>query len=109
MSRPRKAVPIPREHKGSAVLDEWMHGRRKQLVLGPWKSEKADVEYRRIIAEYATGTYDRPSGNATVHEINAVHLVHAEQHYRRLMVPRLTREMSTSSPIGLDGPVAGKK
>jgi integrase len=83
MSRTRNPVPIPRQHKGRAVLDVWKHGHRRQVVLGKWKSKEADAEYRRILAEYATGTFDKPSADATMNELMVAFLAHAEEHYRR--------------------------
>ncbi|HEY2908603.1 MAG TPA: hypothetical protein VGI99_00055, partial [Gemmataceae bacterium] len=51
MSRSRNPYPVPRNHKGSAVVDVWEGAKRRQIVLGPWQSERADKELARIIAE----------------------------------------------------------
>ena len=82
MSRPRNAVRTPRNHKGSAVLDVYQHGQRRQVVLGPWRSKIAEAEYKRFLAEYATGDTHHPAGDLTINELLFAYLKFAEQHYR---------------------------
>jgi integrase len=84
MPRPRNAVPQPRQHKGRAVLDVYENGDRRTRTLGAWGSEEADAEYKRFLAEFATGETKRPSGpDVTVNEILLAFMKHAEQHYRQ--------------------------
>ncbi|MBM3982340.1 MAG: site-specific integrase [Planctomycetes bacterium] len=83
MPRPKNAVPQPRQHKGRAVLDVYENGTRRTRTLGAWGSSEADAEYKRFLAEYATGATDRPDGpDATVNEVLVAFLKHADQHYR---------------------------
>lgn len=84
MPRPRNAVPQPRQHKGRAVLDIYENGHRRTRTLGAWGSPEADAEYKRFLAEFATGQTDRPTGpDVTVNEVLLAFLKHADQHYRR--------------------------
>lgn len=83
MPRPRNAVPQPRQHKGRAVLDVYENGVRRTRTLGAWGSPEADAEYKRFLAEFATGATERPSGpDVTVSEVMLAFMKHAEQHYR---------------------------
>ncbi len=83
MPRPRNSVPVPRQHKGRAVLDVYESGSRRTRTLGAWGSVEADAEYKRFLAEFASGSLDRPTGpDATVNEILVAFLTHAEEHYR---------------------------
>jgi integrase len=83
MPRPKNAVPQPRQHKGRAVLDVYENGTRRTRTLGSWGSYEAEAEYKRFLAEFATGTHDRPTGpDLTVSEIALAFLKHADGHYR---------------------------
>ena len=65
MPRPRNTVPQPRQHKGRAVLDVSENGVRRTRTLGAWDSPEADDEYKRFLAEFATGaTETAPAANA---------------------------------------------
>jgi len=98
------------------VLDVWKHGQRRQVVLGPWKSKAAEAEYKRILAEFATGTFDKPAGDVTVSELLLAFLEYAERHYRRpdgsptwetasyKTVIRIVREMYGPEPAREFGP-----
>jgi integrase len=59
------------------------NGIRRTRTLGAWGSPEADVEYKRFLAEFATGTTQRPdSPDMTVNEVMIAFLKHAEMHYR---------------------------
>lgn len=84
MPRPRNAVPQPRQHKGRAVLDVYENGVRRTRTLGAWESPEADAEYKKFLAEFATGAADRPAGSdISVNEAFAAFVKHAHGHYRR--------------------------
>jgi integrase len=121
MPRPRNTVPTPRNHKGRAVLDVYEAGVRRTRTLGPWGSAEADAEYKRFLAEFGAGAFDRPSGRAaSVNEIFFAFLKHAEQHYRRpdgtqthevdeyKLVSRLVREVYGHTAAREFGPLALK-
>jgi integrase len=121
MSRPKNAVPQPRQHKGRAVLDVYENGTRRTRTLGAWGSPEADAEYKRFLAEFATGAHDRPSGpDITVNEVLAAFLTHAHGHYRRAdgtqthevdeykLVARLVRETYGHTLAREFGPLALK-
>jgi hypothetical protein len=83
MPRPKNAVPQPRQHKGRAVLDVYENGVRRTRTLGAWSSPEAEAEYKRFLAEFATGATERSTGpDVTVNEVMAAFLKHAEKHYR---------------------------
>ena len=52
---PRKHFPKPRCHKGYAVIDVYDGGKRCMQTLGPWGSEKASIEYERVLARLRVG------------------------------------------------------
>lgn len=121
MPRPRNAVPQPRQHRGRAVLDVYENGVRRTRTLGGWGSPEADDEYKKFLAEFATGALDRPSGpDVTVNEVFAAFMKHAEQHYRRSdgtpthevdeykLVSRLVRETYGHTKAKDYGPLAMK-
>jgi integrase len=84
MPRPRNVVPVPRNHKGRAVLDVYENGTRRTLTLGAWGSAEAEAEYKRFLAEFASGGFDRPTtADVTVNEVLLAFLKHTEQHDRR--------------------------
>lgn len=73
MSRPRNPIPIPRRHKGAAVVDVYDGGSRRTLTLGPWGSEKAQQEYERLLAQLRAQPRDTkplsPQSDLTVNEL----------------------------------------
>lgn len=83
MPRPKNAVPQPRQHKGRAVLDVYENGIRQTRTLGAWGSPEAEAEYKRFLAEFASGKPAVASGSdLTVNEVLLNYLHFAETHYR---------------------------
>ncbi len=64
MARPRNPFPKPRQHKGAAVVDVYDGATRRTLTLGPWGSELAAEEYRRVLARLGTGKPAAPPARA---------------------------------------------
>jgi integrase len=90
MARPVNPVPTYRLHRqsGQAVVTLRLpDGRRKDILLGAYKSPESRAEYRRIIAEIEAGLPGTVplclSPDLTVNELLLSFLRHAEQHYRR--------------------------
>lgn len=79
MPRPRKQIPVPRQHKGAEVVDVYIDGRRRQVTLGPAGSEQARQEYARIVAEGGAGR--KP--DITINEMTSAFLKWADGFYLR--------------------------
>ncbi|MSR60552.1 MAG: hypothetical protein EXS05_23405 [Planctomycetaceae bacterium] len=78
-------VPRQQHHKGSGQSRVRINGR--DVYLGPWGSERAESEYRRVIAQYLiTGQAPLPATDdprISVNELMLAFLRHAQQHYRK--------------------------
>jgi hypothetical protein len=58
------------------------NGVRRTRTLGAWGSPEADEEYKRFLAEFATGATERSTGpDVTVNEMLLAFFKHAERHY----------------------------
>lgn len=83
MPRPRNPIPIPRRHKGAAVVDVYQNGTRRTVTLGPWGSFEAKEEYDRLVARTRAGTFaptDAPA-DLTINELLNRYYDFAERHY----------------------------
>jgi integrase len=92
MPRPFLAVPSYRLHKksGQAVVTLSSPGKRKDVLLGKYKSPESIAEYNRIIAEREQvleetrdETVSRRRFALTVNEVLARYWQHAKETYRR--------------------------
>ncbi len=115
MARPRNPVPTVRRHarRNVAVCDYHCPrtGKRRQAVLGPWKSPEAAAAYRRLLADLAAarpapGTkpvvraQSRLCSAPTVAAVAAAYLTHAAAYYRRA-------DGTQTSQVSCTGAVAG--
>lgn len=63
MPRPRNPIPIPRCHKGSAVVDVYDGPNRRTVTLGPWASPlppATQAEYERLLTRLRAGRSPSP-------------------------------------------------
>ena len=82
MPRKKSQIPVLRLHKPSGRARVYIDG--DYVYLGPWGSEEANREYRRVIAERITfleSGADNLSSEMTVNELVAAFLVHAKSYY----------------------------
>jgi integrase len=83
MPRKRSKPPAHRRHKTHDLGYVSLHG--KQVYTGPWGSEEAEEEYRRLVAEWAKGGHRVPRavdpGTYRVRDLIADYLVHAKSTY----------------------------
>lgn len=99
MSRPKKPIPIPRCHKGAAVVDVYDGGSRRTLTLGPWGSEKAQHEYERLLARLrvAVGSPVSPADRSD-RTVNEVLLAYADWITKNRPTPDGKPSRSGTSP-----------
>ena len=92
MGRRRKGE-LPRyrlhKHSGQAIVSLPLGGRKyRDILLGPYDSERSRQEYDRIISEWlASGRFVAPRGSGrtdlTISELSLLFWKHAESYYRR--------------------------
>jgi integrase len=91
VSRSSRTVPSYRRHKqsGQAIVTIRLpNGKRKDMLLGPWKSPESRREYARIIAELQAGqvttsfTDSKLPSELTIDEALVPFLKHCDQYYR---------------------------
>lgn len=78
MPRPRNPIPVPRCHKGAAVVDVYDAGRRRTITLGPWGSTQAKEEFERLLSRQRSGV----RADISVNEVAAKFITWALTHYR---------------------------
>ena len=82
MPRKKSPIPVQRLHKPSGQARIFIGG--KYFYLGPWGSEQANQEHRRLVAEkilFSESGAD-VSGDMTLDELVAAFSVHAKTFYR---------------------------